>query len=161
LIKFYLEQGDIMSLIYIRQAAKNDLEQIMPIIDEAKKFLKEEGNPQWQSDYPNVETITADIEEGVAWVLIVDQKIAGYTVITDGPDPNYKKIDGKWNNDLDPYVAIHRVAISDEYRGMHIYDDSVNVLTNFSVFQHKLKSWLILRLSHQHNLRIQLFLMLI
>ena len=73
-----------MSLIYIRQAAKNDLEQIMPIIDEAKKFLKEEGNPQWQSDYPNVETITADIEEGVAWVLIVDQKIAGYTAITDG-----------------------------------------------------------------------------
>ena len=55
-----------MSLIYIREAAKNDLEQIMPIIDEAKKFLKEEGNPQWQSDYPNVETITADIEEGVA-----------------------------------------------------------------------------------------------
>lgn len=123
-----------MSLIYIRQAAKNDLEQIMPIIDEAKKFLKEEGNPQWQSNYPNVETITADIEEGVAWVLIVDQKIAGYTAITDEPDPNYKKIDGKWNNDLDPYVAIHRVAISDEYRGMHIYDDSVNVLTNFSVF---------------------------
>lgn len=35
-----------MSLICIRQAAKNDLEQIMPIIDEAKKFLKEEGNPQ-------------------------------------------------------------------------------------------------------------------
>ena len=34
-----------MSLIYICQAAKNDLEQIMPIIDEAKKFLKEEGEP--------------------------------------------------------------------------------------------------------------------
>lgn len=31
-------------------------------------------------------------------------------------------------------MAIHRVAISDEYRGMYIYDDSVNVLTNFSVF---------------------------
>lgn len=83
---------------------------------------------------------------------MISKKIAGYTAITDGPDPNYKKFDGKWNNDLDPYVAIHRVAIYDEYRGMHIYDDSVNVLTNFSVFQHKLKSWLILRLSHQHNL---------
>ena len=34
-----------MSLIYIRQVAKNDLEQIMPIIDEAKKLLKEEGEP--------------------------------------------------------------------------------------------------------------------
>ena len=78
-----------MSLIYIRQAAKNALEQIMPIIDEAKKFLKEEENPQWQSGYPNVETITADIKDGAAWVLIVDLKIAVYTAITDGPDPNY------------------------------------------------------------------------
>ena len=32
----------------------------------------------------------------------------------------FKQIDGKWKNDLDPYVAIHRVAISDEYRGMHL-----------------------------------------
>ncbi|WP_249357374.1 hypothetical protein [Lactobacillus helveticus] len=99
-----------MSLIYIRQAAKNDLEQIMPIIDEAKKFLKEEGNPQWQSDYPNVETITADIEEGVAWVLIVDQKIAGYTAITDGPDPNYSKavVDKEclFSNDSKTVIAI-------------------------------------------------------
>ena len=43
LIKFYVNEGETMSLIYIRQATKNDLEQIMPIIDEAKKFLKEEG----------------------------------------------------------------------------------------------------------------------
>lgn len=119
-----------MSLIYIRQAAKNDLEQIMPIIDEAKKFLKEEGNPQWQSGYPNVETITADIKDGAACVLIVDQKIAVYTAITDGPDPNYKQIDGKWKNDLDLYVAIHRVAISDEYRGMHLASYLMSSLTS-------------------------------
>ena len=123
-----------MSLIYIRKAAKNDLDQIMPIIDEAKKFLKEDGNPQWQSGYPNVDAISTDIEQDAAWVLIVDQKVAGYTAVTSGPDPNYHQIDGRWNNDLDPSVAIHRVAISDEYRGMHIYDDSVNVLTSFSVF---------------------------
>ncbi|MFJ6933068.1 MAG: GNAT family N-acetyltransferase [Lactobacillus gallinarum] len=109
-----------MSLIYIRKAAKNDLDQIMPIIDEAKKFLKEDGNPQWQSGYPNVDAISTDIEQDAAWVLIVDQKVAGYTAVTSGPDPNYHQIDGRWNNDLDPYVAIHRVAISNEYRGMHL-----------------------------------------
>lgn len=109
-----------MSLIYIRKAAKNDLNQIMPIIDEAKKFLKEDGNPQWQSGYPNVDAISTDIEQDAAWVLIVDQKVAGYTAVTSGPDPNYHQIDGRWNNDLDPYVAIHRVAISNEYRGMHL-----------------------------------------
>ena len=109
-----------MSLIYIRKSAKNDLDQIMPIIDEAKKFLKEDGNPQWQSGYPNVDAISTDIEQDAAWVLIVDQKVAGYTAVTSGPDPNYHQIDGRWNNDLDPYVAIHRVAISNEYRGMHL-----------------------------------------
>ena len=109
-----------MSLIYIRKAAKNDLDQIMPIIDAAKKFLKEDGNPQWQSGYPNVDAISTDIEQDAAWVLIVDQKVAGYTAVTSGPDPNYHQIDGRWNNDLDPYVAIHRVAISNEYRGMHL-----------------------------------------
>mgnify|MGYP002605732219 FL=1 len=109
-----------MSLIYIRKAAKNDLDQIMPIIDEAKKFLKEDGNPQWQSGYPNVDAISTDIEQDAAWVLIGDQKVAGYTAVTSGPDPNYHQIDGRWNNDLDPYVAIHRVAISNEYRGMHL-----------------------------------------
>ena len=109
-----------MSLIYIRKAAKNDLDQIMPIIVEAKKFLKEDGNPQWQSGYPNVDAISTDIEQDAAWVLIVDQKVAGYTAVTSGPDPNYHQIDGRWNNDLDPYVAIHRVAISNEYRGMHL-----------------------------------------
>ncbi len=64
-----------MSLIYIRKAAKNDLEQIMPIIDEAKKFLKEDGNPQWQSGYPDAGAINADIDQDAAWVLIVDPKL--------------------------------------------------------------------------------------
>ncbi|NRO71815.1 hypothetical protein IMAU60117_00520 [Lactobacillus helveticus] len=109
-----------MSLIYIRKAAKNDLEQIMPIIDEAKKFLKEDGNPQWQSGYPDADAINANIDQDAAWVLIVDQKIAGYTAVASGSDPNYHQIDGLWKNDLDPYVAIHRVAISNEYRGMHL-----------------------------------------
>ena len=52
--------------------------------------------------------------------MIVDQKIAGYTALASGSDPNYHQIDGLWKNDLDPYVAIHRVAISNEYRGMHL-----------------------------------------
>lgn len=53
------------------------------------------------------------------------KKIVGYTAVASGPDPNYHQIDGLWKNDLDPYVAIHRVAIhrvaiSNEYRGMHL-----------------------------------------
>lgn len=52
--------------------------------------------------------------------MIVDQKIAGYTAVASGSDPNYHQIDGLWKNDLDPYVMLFRVAISNEYRGMHL-----------------------------------------
>ena len=63
LIKFYLEQGDTMSLIYIRQAAKNDLEQIMPIIDEAKKFLKEEGTRNGQVVIPMLKQLQPTLKK--------------------------------------------------------------------------------------------------
>ncbi|EGF37547.1 hypothetical protein AAULH_06951, partial [Lactobacillus helveticus MTCC 5463] len=69
---------------------------------------------------PDADAINADIDQDAAWVLIVDQKIAGYTAVASGSDPNYHQIDGLWKNDLDPYVMLFRVAISNEYRGMHL-----------------------------------------
>lgn len=52
-----------MSLIYIRQAAKNDLEQIMPIIDEAKKFLKEEGTRNGQVVIPMLKQLQPTLKK--------------------------------------------------------------------------------------------------
>lgn len=90
-----------MTLIYSRKANINDIDSIMPIIDDAKAFLKKAGSTQWQSGYPNKQTITQDIENNVGWVLVVDHQIAGYAAVIAGIEPNYQVIDGQWHNDQD------------------------------------------------------------
>ena len=130
-----------MTLIYSRKANTNDIDSIMPIIDDAKAFLKKAGSTQWQSGYPNKQTITQDIENNVGWVLVVDHQIAGYAAAIAGIEPTYQVIDGQWHNDQDEYATIHRMAISSQYRGMHLANYffsnliSLQVTNNISNFR--------------------------
>lgn len=93
----------------------------MEIIDEAKQLLKQDGSSQWQDGTPNRELLATDIDNKINWILIVDGKIAGTTTLMTTPDPHYQNItNGSWHNNNDPYVTMHRVAISSKYRGMHL-----------------------------------------
>lgn len=112
--------GEQMSLIFTRRAQNSDVDKIVQILNDAISFLKESGSSQWQSGYPNRETVEEDIEKQVAWVLTVDNEVAGYAAVVIGRDSNYAKIDGEWNNDVDSYATIHRIAISSKFRGMHL-----------------------------------------
>lgn len=109
-----------MSLIYARLANELDLNMILPIINQAKAFLKASGSSQWQGQYPNQMTIQNDIDNQVGYVLLVDNKIAGYAAVITGLEPTYRDIEGNWNNEVDEYATIHRMAISSEFRGMHL-----------------------------------------
>ena len=44
----------------------------------------------------------------------------GYVAAIIGDDPNYQEIDGAWQNNTEPYAAIHRLALSQDYRGQHL-----------------------------------------
>lgn len=110
----------IMSLIFMRRAKSTDVDKIGEILHDAVQFLKKNGSPQWQSGYPNCQTVREDIKNNVAWVLIVDKQVAGYAAVIIGRDPNYEKIDGTWKNDTDKYATIHRIALSQKFRGMHL-----------------------------------------
>ena len=112
--------GEQMSLIFTRRAQNSDVDKIVQILNDAISFLKESGSSQWQSGYPNRATVEDDIKNGCAWVLTVDNEVAGYAAVVIGKDPNYAKIDGEWNNDVDSYATIHRIAISSKFRGMHL-----------------------------------------
>lgn len=112
--------GEQMSLIFTRRAQNSDVDKIVQILQDAISFLKESGSSQWQSGYPNRATVEDDIKNGCAWVLTVDNEVAGYAAVVIGRDSNYAKIDGEWNNDVDSYATIHRIAISSKFRGMHL-----------------------------------------
>lgn len=50
----------------------------------------------------------------------MNNDIAGYAAVIAGIEPTYQVIDGQWQNDQDECATIHRMAISNQYRGMHL-----------------------------------------
>ncbi len=82
--------GEQMSLIFTRRAQNSDVDKIVQILS------------QWQSGYPNRETVEEDIEKQVAWVLTVDNEVAGYAAVVIGREPTYADIEGKWENNVTP-----------------------------------------------------------
>ena len=71
----------------IRQAFPNEVDQIMLVIEDARKQLAASGSNQWQGKYPDEDTIYDDVLTGQGYVALLDGKIVAYAaVITDG-DP--------------------------------------------------------------------------
>lgn len=100
----------------IRQANLNDISGIMKIIQEAQKYFKENGIPQWQNGYSDEKQIQSDIKENGTYVLEEDNQIIGTFYITFKGDPYYKEIDGNWLN-TNKYAAVHRIAVLPSFKG--------------------------------------------
>lgn len=110
-----------MSSIYLRRTYMHDLPAISKVIAEAKALLKEAGSPQWQDGHPTRENLINDITHHQSWALIVNDQVAGVATLVPGPEKSYQKITGgAWHNDNDHYLTIHRVAISNAFRGHHL-----------------------------------------
>lgn len=107
-----------MSTIYLRRAKLADLNAIMKIIEEARALLKQDGNPQWQDGHPDQKTVLQDISQEISWVLIVNGQVAGTVALMRTPKPIYQTLeDGHWSQPDLPYITIHRLALSDQFRG--------------------------------------------
>ena len=100
----------------ITKAQKDDVQDIMVIVDEAKTYLKSQNVNQWQDGYPNKESFYGDIKNDCLYVVKDENKVIGvFALVT--YEPTYNTIyEGKWLSDKE-YVAVHRIAIEDKYKG--------------------------------------------
>lgn len=115
------EQGQKKSdEILFRKTIPTDVPAIMLLIQDATAYLKEQGSPQWQNNQaPTEETIQNDIKNDVSYVLTLNHEVVGLCALIAEKDSAYEAIDGAWNDlGTDTYVAIHRVAVSSNYRGL-------------------------------------------
>ena len=105
--------------MYVRKTRKEDLSQIAEIYKNAKKFMKENGNPtQWKGDYPNEFDAEQDIEKGIGYVCVDGEDVVGVFAFIEGVDPTYVHIyDGAWLDDK-PYAAVHRIATLTQGKGV-------------------------------------------
>lgn len=108
----------------LRLTTEEDLESVMQIIEESRKYFKVNEIPQWQNGVPNIETIRHDIARKEAYVLTEDDEIVGTCTIIFEDDPNYEEIhQGRWLNNSE-YGVVHRLAIKQGYKG-HGYGSNI------------------------------------
>ncbi len=103
----------------IRQANSNDLDAIMDIYEQARRFMRQQGNlNQWANGYPQKELMEKDIRNSNCYVCIIEEQIVGVFCYFQTPDPTYTNIyEGSWLND-EPYGVIHRIATVCHRRGI-------------------------------------------
>lgn len=95
-----------------RYARREDVPAIMNIINQAKVRLANLGIDQWQSGYPNEESLLNDISNKNGYVVIDKNVVVAYAAIIFDGEPTYTHIDGRWLTD-NPYVVVHRIAVAD------------------------------------------------
>lgn len=124
----------------IREATKRDAKEANAIYEEARKYMRQNGNLyQWPAVYPGIDDILADIPEGKSFVVEDNGEIVGVFHFHIGDDPTYLVINnGSWKND-DPYAVIHRVAVKYHGRGIadFIYSECFKRYPNLKIDTHR------------------------
>lgn len=94
----------------IRKGKKADYVCLLKIFEQARAFMKAQGNgSQWKDNRPSSELVREDLRKGRNYVVVQDREIVGTFVLLPGVEPSYAEIQGTWRNS-GPYLTIHRVA---------------------------------------------------
>ena len=106
----------------IRQTTMDDLNVILKMYKDARRFMAEHGNPnQWGNNKPSDDVIIDDIKSNRSYVCVENNKIAAVFCYMKGPDSTYKVIEeGKWINE-NPYGVVHRITSTGEFKGAASY----------------------------------------
>ncbi len=122
----------------IRLANKEDLKAIEQIYENARQFMRSNGNfSQWGNSYPSVGIIQADIKQKCLYV-VEDEAIQAVFTLIMGEDPTYLEIDGAWLNDRS-YATLHRIASRGTQKGIFklIIEFSWSICPNLRIDTHK------------------------
>ena len=112
----------------LRKSVNEDINNIMQIIDKAKEALKEQGIDQWQNGYPNADVIRNDILNNDSYVFIKNNEIVATSAVSFDGEKTYDKIyDGNWISN-DEFAVIHRIAISNKYKGTGIASEIIKMI---------------------------------
>lgn len=100
-----------------RRASGSDTGRIMEIVRQAQDYFRIHSIDQWQNDYPNNKVICADIQNKSGYVILTDDKIVAYAVLSFDKEDAYEALYcGEWQRTED-YAVIHRMAVDNAFKG--------------------------------------------
>lgn len=127
-----------MTALAFRLATRADLPKIMTIVAGAQQFLSRQGIPQWQDGYPSQEIFEADIKQQGLYVGVKDGQVVMMMTLLNGPDPNYDKIAGAWQQPTDNYLVLHRIAVDRAAAGQKIAEAAFEFAIKLAQQAHKI-----------------------
>ena len=131
IFSFFISLNLKYEILTFRMANESDRESILEIYLEGSNSLKEDGVDQWQGNYiPSFK----DIDEHLGidlYVLEYHKRVVSTVCLVEGIDEDYENIKGKWNTSI-PYISIHKVATSNEYKKQSFAKKMMRYVENFA-----------------------------
>lgn len=97
----------------MRKAVMEDIKDIMGIIKETIIEMQSYNNNQWDTSYPQEKDFRSDIQKGNLFVLVREDKLAGFVCINKLEPVEYNGLNWSSNNDS---MVVHRMAVKPAYR---------------------------------------------
>lgn len=114
-----IEKSEGIGMYGLRVAEISELPRAMDLIDQAKRYLKEQGVDQWQKGYPDEACLRGDLA-GRKGYFMVDENggIAAYMCVDFDGEPAYDGLKGEWKTgESRDYAVVHRLAVDGSRRG--------------------------------------------
>lgn len=131
IFSFFISLNLKYEVLKFRMANESDRESILEIYLDGAGALKTDGVDQWQGKYvPNFK----DIDEHLGidlYVLEYHKRVVSTACLVEGIDEDYENINGKWNTSI-PYISIHKVATSNEYKKQSFAKKMMCYVENFA-----------------------------
>lgn len=109
------QTNSTMQFSEITKGTPADVENTMKMFVSITDVLLDNGIDQWNYDYPDLKTLSADVEKEENYVIRDKGVIAASMVLNDEQDEQYEKIHWKHRNDA--VLVIHRLGVHPHYQG--------------------------------------------
>ena len=97
----------------IRLARSEELDCVYGLVREAIRHMDEQGIPQWDDIYPSKAILNADIENKQMYLIEVEGRVTGLTVINEDQSPEYAGVAWKHSGRA---LVVHRLTIHPDYQ---------------------------------------------
>jgi ribosomal protein S18 acetylase RimI-like enzyme len=104
----------------IRLAEQDDIKAIMQSVKDAVKLMNQQGNYQWDNQYPLSEHFLSDLKQSELYVYEKEGKVVGAVTISVKAHSEYHLI--SWSSRVDSFT-IKRLVVSPSMRGTGIPDE--------------------------------------
>lgn len=105
-----------MQFSEILKGTYNDVENTLQMFISITDALLARGIDQWNYDYPDLQTLKNDVDQGCNFVIRSGDKIAASIVLNDIQDEQYRNI--RWKNHSNEVLVIHRLGVNPEFQGL-------------------------------------------